>query len=114
MTTIDIPAGLDEADLAALRLAFARSHASSKLRARQLDEMVKERGWQEAAEFAAYDCQFDSMQLRPWQDPPCLVADPNEPRVGEEMAARILRRMLKAGISRWHPDPMAALEAIAD
>jgi hypothetical protein len=46
--------------------------------------------------------------------PPCCVADENEPRIGEESAAKLLRRMLKAGISRWHPDPVAVLEAVAD
>jgi hypothetical protein len=48
--------------------------------------------------------------LKPWQEPPCCVVDPNEPRVGEEEAAKLLRRMLKAGISRWHPDPLRELE----
>jgi hypothetical protein len=113
MTTIEIPPGLSEADLAALKLAFAKSVASSKARAKQLDEMVKDRGWLEAAEFAAYGCQIDSMRLKPWQEPPCHVADENEPRVGEEAAAKLLHRILKAGISRWHPDPMAALEVTA-
>ena len=72
--------------------------------------MLKERSWQEVAEFAAYDRQIDNMGLRPWETPPCLVCDENEPRVGEEIAAKVLRNMLKAGISRWHPNPIAALE----
>ena len=110
MAMIEFPDGLDPADLEALRLAFARSRASSKARARQLDEMLEERGWQEAAEFAAYGCQFRSLKLRPWQEPPCCVEDPDEPRVGQEEAAKLLRRMLRAKISRWHPSPLEELE----
>ena len=114
MAVIKLPDGLDPVDLEALRLAFAQSGASSIAQARQLDEMLEERSWQEVAEFAAYDRQIDNMGLRPWETPPCLVCDENEPRVGEAIAAKVLRNMLKAGISRWHPDPIAALEAVAD
>jgi hypothetical protein len=112
MAVIEFPDGLDPADLEALRLAFAQSRASSKARAEQLDEMVEERSWQEAAEFAAYGQQIGNMGLQLWDVPPCCVVDENAPRVGEEVAAKVLRNMLKAGISRWHL--IAALEAIAD
>jgi hypothetical protein len=94
----------------ALRLAFARFQASSKVRAAQLKSMLKDRPWEDVARFAAYCCQIDALHLKPWQTPPCAVRDENEPRVGEEDAARLLRRMLKAGISEFHPDPMAALD----
>ena len=30
---------------------------------------------------------------------------------GHRAAAELLRRMLALGISRWHPDPLAAIEA---
>jgi hypothetical protein len=72
--------------------------------------MIAERSWQEAAEFAAFVCQSHALNLKPWQVPPCVVEDLNEPRVGEEEAAKLLRRMLRAKISRWHPDPLQALE----
>ena len=114
MAVIKLPDGLDPADLEALRLAFAQSRASSKARAQQVDEMLEERSWQEAAEFAAYDRQIDNMGLRPWETPPCCIADENEPRVGEEVAAKVLRLMLRAGISRWHPNPIGALEALGE
>jgi hypothetical protein len=39
------------------------------------------------------------------------VIDPNEPRYGEAAAARLLKRMLQAGVSRYSPDPMKELEA---
>jgi hypothetical protein len=107
---IEMPPGIDVTDMAALRLAFARCRAGSKVQAGHLDWMVANRGWVEAAMHAAYACQCDALHLKPWQMPPCAVRDENEPRVGEEDAARLLRRMLKAGISEFHPDPMAALD----
>jgi hypothetical protein len=113
-TTIEIPEGIDPVDLAALKLALAKSRASGKSRREQLDDMLKDRCWLEVAQFAASDRQFANLRLKLWQTPPCFVADENEPRVGEEEAAKLLHRMLKAGISRWHPDPLAALEAAAD
>ena len=103
----------DASDNAMAELAFAQSRASGKQRREQLDSMLEDRSWEEVAQFAAYGRQFVSLKLKPWQTPPCFVADENEPRVGEEEAAKLLRRMLRAGISRWHPDPMAALEAVA-
>jgi hypothetical protein len=100
----------DASDNAMAELAFAPSRASGKQRREQLDSMLEDRSWEEVAQFAAYDLQFDSLRLKPWQTPPCCVVDENEPRVGEESAAKLLHRMLKAKISRWHPDPIAALE----
>jgi hypothetical protein len=108
---IKVPRGLDPADLEAFQLALTKTRAGDKRQAAQLDDMMRERCWLEVAQFAAYVCQGSALHLKPWQTPPCYVADVNEPRVGEESAAKLLRRMLKAGISRWHPDPLAALEA---
>jgi hypothetical protein len=107
-TATEAPPSFDETDMEALRLAFARFQASSKVRAAQLDSMARDRGWVEAAVFAASCCQRSALRLKPWQSPPCWVADENEPRVGEEDAARLLRRMLKAGYpsstrTPWRP-----------
>jgi len=30
---------------------------------------------------------------------------------GDEQALRLLKRMRRAGVSRWHPSPIAACEA---
>jgi hypothetical protein len=68
---IEMPPGIDETDMEALRLAFARSYASSKAQADQLDWMAKDQGWLKAAMFAASCCQRDSLHLKPWQSPPC-------------------------------------------
>ena len=56
------------------------------------------------SEFAAYGCQIDALKLKPWQTPPCYCDGE-----GDAPGDRLLRRMLKAGVSRFHPDPLAAL-----
>jgi hypothetical protein len=72
--------------------------------------MLEDRPWHQVAEFAAYSCQVDALGLKPWQPPPCHV-DPDHPEPGDETAAALLQRMLQNGVSRWDPDPMAALAA---
>jgi hypothetical protein len=63
----------------------------------------------------AYENQMASLQLAPWQFPPCWISPVeiddliagNDP--DKRAAATLLRRMLSAGISQFHPDPLAAL-----
>jgi hypothetical protein len=76
-------------------------------------------GPQHRVRFAAYGCQMRSLRLAPWQYPPCLInaADIDQLLAGgddlhgKRTAAQLLRRMLDLGISQYHPDPMAALDA---
>ena len=75
-------------------------------RNRELAEVMVERGWQGAAAVAAYDCQSRSLNLPPWEAPLCVASVR-----GNSRAARLLRRMLKRGISRWHPRPLEAIAA---
>lgn len=106
-------------DQEALELAMSQARQDIAT-AEQLDSMLagtrdsdgkgwacKPRPWQEVAEFAAYHCQTRSMRLRPWDTPPCHA---NED--GSSPAASFLRKMLAAGVSRWHPDPLAALKEV--
>jgi hypothetical protein len=102
---------LDPVDRAALKLALVQCRALDPGRIPQLDKKLEDGCWVRAAEFAAFSQQIDRMGLKPWQLPPCCVRDENKPRPGEETAARVLHRMLDAGISQWHPDPLAALAA---
>jgi hypothetical protein len=44
-------------------------------------------------------------------DPDEELAAPSVRAHGRAQAARLLREMLDAGISRYHPDPVAALKA---
>ena len=79
-------------------------------RAEQLDSMLTERPWEEVAEFAACVCQSRSLRLRPWMRPPCLVDNGREYPPWNEAGQRLLKEMLALGVSRWHPDPLAAIE----
>jgi hypothetical protein len=106
---------LTPTDKAALELAIDLARKGDRTSQQQIDAMLKERPWQDVAEFAAYGCQCDALRLKPWQPPPCWAEvddQDNEagPISGHRAAAELLRRMLALGISRWHPDPLAAIE----
>ena len=73
---------------------------------------LKDEPRDEVAEFAAYSCQVHALCLKPWQDTPCH-ADEDDPHPRDKDAQRFLRKMLAAGISRYEPDPMAALERLS-
>ena len=98
----------DLVDQAALALALEQMRRAEPERREQVGDKLQSEGWRAAAEFAASVRQSETLRLRPWQSPPCDVAeDATSPR--EVAPAELLRRMLAAGVSRWHPDPLAAL-----
>jgi hypothetical protein len=99
---------IDENDEAALRLALKQARAAGH--AAQIDGMMKTDGWQAAAAFASDLCQTEALHLRPWQEPPSVV-DAADPHERDRAAQKLLRRMLALGISRYHPDPLAAIAA---
>ncbi len=74
-------------------------------RAEQIEWMIANNsgGWFEAAIFASYCCQMNSLRLKPWESPPVHGREEDPP------SWRLLRRMLNAGISQFEPDPPAAL-----
>ncbi|MGC2454720.1 MAG: hypothetical protein WA592_18355 [Pseudolabrys sp.] len=84
-------------------------------RAQQLKAKLKDEPWEKVSQFAAVCCQETVLQLKPWQTAPCTISDPDNPGAGRSEhegraeAARLLKRMLAAGVSRWYPDPLAAL-----
>lgn len=57
---------------------------------------------------AALICQRSRLELRPDQWAPCHVLFEDNPREGEEDAAALVRKLVAAGVSRFHPDPAAA------
>ena len=61
--------------------------------------------WQQVAEFAAYCSQMKTLRLKPWESPPCWSDGK-----GNDPKDKLCRKMLKAGISKFHPVPLAALE----
>jgi hypothetical protein len=99
---------LSEADKAALELAMTIARQEPG-RADDLDARIKEDGWEDAATFAAYGAQRRALHLKTWEEPPC-VADENDPNERDRQAQALLRRMLAAGVSRYNPDPLRALE----
>jgi hypothetical protein len=107
-------------DREAFKLAIEQLIRAEPDRTEQIDEKLKEGGLWEAGTFAAYCRQCDVLHLMPWQDPPCHIDLDEEHDEGDaardqisgyEQAAKLLREMLALGVSRWHPDPLAAIEA---
>ena len=94
---------LSDCDALEAAIDTVRKHRE---RWREFQALVLERGWDEAALVAAIDCQVRAMRLPPWREEevPCMAS-----RRGKGRAARLLRRMLRRGISRYHPDPLRAL-----
>jgi hypothetical protein len=75
--------------------------------------------WYEAAHSAAYGCQCDALRPEPWQPVPAneyvAVTDDDSaygPVMGRAAAAELLRRLLAAGLSRYEPNPLEALERV--
>jgi hypothetical protein len=100
MTTTKV----SKVDREALKRALVLAKASDERGRREQIESMQERDWFEAAHFAAYHCQVNALQLRPWQSPPLYGRDAD--------AAVLLRKLLDAGLSRYEPNPVAALAAI--
>jgi hypothetical protein len=102
-------------DHEALTRALAESKRRDPVRARQLEDIEAQDGWQRAAEQAAYGLQCDRLKLKPWQAPPCHAAGEVDPKgryggMPDEVA--LLRRLLEGGFSRWEPDVIRALQRV--
>jgi hypothetical protein len=115
---MDGPADLDDVDREALERAMKIAQRDP-LRAEHLRSKLEDQPWREVAEFAAYSCQIDALSLKPWQDPPVIIdEDADEPnnsadRAPNTAARKLLRQMLRAGVSRYEPDPLTALRQAA-
>ena len=62
------------------------------------------------AEFASSVLQSEALNLAPWETVPCHARVDG---MGSDGSVKLLARMEAAGISRWHPSPLEALEAAA-
>jgi hypothetical protein len=103
---MDGHADLDAADRDALERCM---EIAKRDRAEQLEgKLLQGDPWIEVAEFASYSCQIHALNLKPWQSPPC-TEDEDDPAPRNRAAQTLLRRMLRAGISRFDPDPLRAL-----
>jgi len=113
----DTEEALTPTDKAALTLAIEVTRRESAARRQQIDNFLATREWIYVATFCAGCAQSRSLNLPPWQPSPCFVgdmaaalADPDEQR-GYRAAALLRQRMERCGVSKWHPDPVAACEA---
>lgn len=106
---------LDEVDLDALQRAMDLARRDPD-RAGQLEEMLKDRPWDDVAKFAAYVVQGQSLRLRLWESPPChgYIRSPDGrggfKTVRDDKAGALADRLLAAGLSIYEPEPVAALE----
>jgi hypothetical protein len=102
-------------DKAALQLAVELHRKRGEAERARIDAELKQKAWFEVARGCAWSEQHRNLRLRPWQPPPCQ-ADPHaingadDGVMGRRAASLLLARMLKLGVSRWHPDPLAAIE----
>lgn len=79
-------------------------------RAEQLKSKLDDgEDWADVADFAAYYVQSRNLHLKPWQEPPSC-ADEDDPNERDKQAQKLLHKMLKAGLSRFEPDPRGALK----
>ena len=114
--------GLSSRDRQAMAAAIEMARAEDEGRERQIHDFLRSRPWEDVGDFASYHCQMRSLGLRPWQTPPCWIEprdiprltaglDDDRPSSGKREAAELLQRMLALGISRYSPDPLAAIAA---
>ena len=125
MTTIKLDPGSvemtdsDRADVAALQLALDLMLADPG-RVDQVTRMLAESSPWEVARFCSYCQQATRLALRPWMTPPCHIhTRENAEAILEKGGvlekgsncgpAHLVLDMIDAGVSRWHPDPFAAL-----
>jgi hypothetical protein len=77
------------------------------------DKLASGEPWDGVGRFCAYSCQCRNLRLPPWLPTPSKVDEtlgraPGWSRT-DPATLVLLKRMLAAGISRYHPDPLKAL-----
>lgn len=109
---------LSQVDREAVTRAIELKRARSPADRREVDDMLKTHSWFEVAEDAVYCCQRSLIAPRLWQKQPhdievdeieTIIARGPDGLGGEYQAAKLLRRMLKAGLSKFEPQPLQAL-----
>jgi hypothetical protein len=77
-----------------------------------ITKMLEERPFEEVGEWASGVCQAQNLRLKPWQCAPSSTANVENPRdvYGVRPAeVGLLRKLLSLGLSRFEPDPLAAM-----
>jgi hypothetical protein len=118
MTTTTLDAISADVDRDALERALAIMLKDCELGrdfTRRLDEGREP--WVDIARHAALSCQIARMGLKAWQVAPCEVEinqidPPGDEHRRTRHASLTLERLLHGGLSRWEPNPPAAIAAI--
>ncbi|MBR1170713.1 hypothetical protein [Bradyrhizobium liaoningense] len=112
------PTMTTDADQAAFELALSRILGNPEHSQRQqITDKLASEPWADVAVFAAASEQIDALNLKPWQAPPSHIDDPEAViALGtshpDYKAAKLLQRMLAHGVSKFHPEPLLAIEAV--
>jgi hypothetical protein len=100
-------AKLSAADREALTLSTQLARASC---AEQLDRKLQGGAhWCDVALTACFECQSRFLEVEPWDGVPMYGDTPPI----DDRALQLLAKMLKHGVSRYHPDPERAIAAAA-
>jgi hypothetical protein len=111
---------IGDIDRKAFELAIAAARNEDQGRRDQIDDFLRTRPFEEVGRFASYHCQMRSLHLPPWMYPPALIditavgeilAAGDNDMHGRFVAAKLVQRLLDLGVSKFHPDPMAAIDA---
>jgi hypothetical protein len=111
---------MTDADEAVYKLAIETARARDEGRRQQIDDFLRTRPFEDVGRSASYGCQMRALRLPPWATPPCWINDADIDAIiargddgtrGVYVAAKLLRRLRELGISKYHPDPMMAIEA---
>ncbi len=102
---------MTDTDKEALTRAMEMCEADSGRAAQLAGKIAQGESWEDVAKFAAYVQQGERLRLKPWESPPCCgdIKASAADDTSFPSANRLLLRMLKAGVSQWEPDPIAAL-----
>ena len=110
---------MDAIDRDALVRAFDIARRDPVQR-RQVDEWLAKSGsWEEVAESCAAHCQSISLDLMPWQlgplyyanDLDAVLREPFGDPSGRREAGEVIKKLLALGLSKFEPDPIAAIVA---
>jgi hypothetical protein len=107
VVTAKTPApGLSAVDRDALERAVELMKADDDAQRRdQIAQKLHAEDWFTAAHFAAYYRQREVLDLKPWESPPCY-GDSAPGHDGHADAAKLLKKLLDAGLSKYEPDPL--------
>jgi hypothetical protein len=105
-------------DHEALALAIEVTRRESPARRQQVDAMLADQPWFDVGVFCSARAQSHSLNLPPWQPPPCSVSNIDaalavtDEQRGWRAAALLLKKMLALNISRYAPNPLQAITEV--